>query len=98
MKTTAIKGPVICGGLLLITVSLGADCFAQTSEQQQPTGAAFGRQSSPDSEPSVQPDSATAGNLRDSQRGADEFTESRLGLSLLKNIAIDEKAIWTSPA
>jgi membrane-associated phospholipid phosphatase len=29
--------------------------------------------------------------------GADEFSDSRVGLSLLKNIALDQKAIWTSP-
>ena len=28
----------------------------------------------------------------------DQFTETKLGLSLLKNIVLDEKAIWTSPA
>src|SRR5579872_5886236 len=28
---------------------------------------------------------------------ADNFTESRVGLSLLKNIALDQKTIWTSP-
>jgi len=29
--------------------------------------------------------------------GADDFSESRLGFSLLKNIALDQKTIWTSP-
>src|SRR6202521_1003239 len=29
---------------------------------------------------------------------SEEFSERRLGISLLKNIAIDQKAIWTSPA
>ena len=28
---------------------------------------------------------------------ADNFTESRVGFSLLKNIALDQKTIWTSP-
>ena len=28
---------------------------------------------------------------------ADEFSESRLGFSLLKNITLDQKTIWTSP-
>ena len=28
---------------------------------------------------------------------SDNFTESRVGFSLLKNIALDQKTIWTSP-
>jgi hypothetical protein len=32
------------------------------------------------------------------QAETDQFTETKLGLSLLKNIALDQKAIWTSPA
>jgi len=37
----------------------------------------------------------SAGNF---QETAGEFTESRLGVSLLKNIALDQKSIWASPA
>ncbi len=29
--------------------------------------------------------------------GVDEFSESRVGFSLLRNIALDQKTIWTSP-
>ena len=34
---------------------------------------------------------------RDGQPKADQFSETKLGLSLLKNITLDEAAIWTSP-
>ena len=49
---------------------------------------------------------ASAGNegqllpdTRDMQQSSDvsEFSESRVGFSLLKNITLDQKAIWTSP-
>jgi hypothetical protein len=32
------------------------------------------------------------------QAETDRFSETKLGISLLKNIALDQKAIWTSPA
>ena len=35
-------------------------------------------------------------SVGNSQRRAGKFTESRLGLSLLKNIARDQKSIWKS--
>ncbi len=34
---------------------------------------------------------------RSNSSNADNFTESRVGFSLLKNIALDQKTIWTSP-
>jgi hypothetical protein len=34
----------------------------------------------------------------DGQAEADQFSETKLGLSLLKNITLDQKAIWTSPS
>jgi membrane-associated phospholipid phosphatase len=37
-------------------------------------------------------------DLNLSVRNSEDFSESRLGISFLKNIALDQKAIWTSPA
>src|SRR5690242_19530785 len=39
------------------------------------------------------PDQTSSKQLNNSE----EFSESRMGFSLLKNIALDRKAIWTSP-
>ena len=99
MKTTAVRGPALCSGLLITILSLGQTCFAQSEGQaQQALGAALvsASEPGPESAPSAESTPAlSAGNL---QKEGDEFTESRLGLSLLKNIALDQKAIWTSPA
>jgi hypothetical protein len=98
MKTSAVKGPALCLGLLAMIMSLGATCLAQSQGQQQPIGAALEPASERGSEAAHAAESApalTAGNL---QKEADEFSESRFGLSLLKNVALDQKSIWTSPA
>src|SRR5882762_6532164 len=39
MKTTAVKSPALCSGLLTATVSLGVTCLAQSQGQElQPMG------------------------------------------------------------
>jgi membrane-associated phospholipid phosphatase len=86
------------GGLLLAVWPLGARCFAQPQGQdQQPIGAAPAAASERGSEAAQTAESAPALTAWNLQKGADEFSESRLGLSLLKNIALDQKSIWTSP-
>src|SRR5579872_2977145 len=42
--------------------------------------------------------SGQAGGAGDEPLPGDQFTETKLGLSLLKNIVLDQKAVWTSPA
>ncbi len=99
MKTTAIKSLALCSGLLMAIVSLGGTCFAQSQEQeQQPmsTTQVSASESGPEAAQTVESNPALS--VGNSQRQAGEFTESRLGLSLLKNIVLDQKAIWTSPA
>ncbi|MGH9678340.1 MAG: capsule assembly Wzi family protein [Candidatus Acidiferrales bacterium] len=99
MRTTEAKGPAFCGGLLLTVLSLGVTCLAQSQgPAARPTGAApaSARQAGPDAAPPAE--SASARSAGNAQTNAEEFTESRLGLSLLKNIALDQKTIWTSPA
>src|ERR1700683_3720732 len=88
MMTTAAKGRALRGGLLMAIVSLGGTCLAQSGaqEQQPATDAAQSAERTP------------ASNAVDSPNVPEEFSESRLGLSLLKNIALDQEAIWTSPA
>ena len=39
----------------------------------------------------------TRDGTRDGQVSGDQFTETKLGTSLLKNIVLDQKAAWTSP-
>ena len=99
MKTTAVKGPAFCGALLMTILSLAATCFAQSQGQdQQPMEAAPEPASAPGPDAGQPAESAPALSAWKSQKEADEFSKSRLGISLLKNIALDQKAIWTSPA
>ncbi len=87
-----------CSGLFLAIVSLGAACFAQSQGPEQTAQASLAPASGSESEAAPPTELASALGDRKSPNEADEFSESRLGLSLLKNIALDEKAIWTSPA
>jgi len=99
MKTTAVKGPALCSGLLVMIVSLRATCLAQSQRQEQPPiGAALAPASEPGTEAARSAESAPALSAGNLHKEADEFSESRLGISLLKNMALDQKAIWTSPA
>jgi len=98
MNKTARKGPAFCSGLLMTMVSLGAACLAQSQGQEQlPAGGALASaaETGPAARQAVE--SMPAWSTGKSQKEGAEFTESRLGLSLLKNIALDQKAIWTSP-
>jgi hypothetical protein len=98
MKTTAVKSPALCSGLLMAIVSLGGTCLAQSQgQEQQPMSATqvSASESGPEAAQTVESNQALS--VGNSQREADEFTESRVGLSLLKNIVLDQKAIWTSP-
>jgi membrane-associated phospholipid phosphatase len=81
--------------LLMAAPALFTSCYAMPQEQQQKTeqGAARGTQDA-GSEP-VQ--SVQEKQLDPVQAGTDQFTETKLGLSLVRNIALDQKAIWTSP-
>lgn len=96
---TWMNGRAICGGVLWALAWLGAarPAHSQGQEQQTANGA---------QEPAPEPRSngmrmaepASAAGAAKSQEHGGDFTESRLGLSLLKNIALDQKAVWTSPA
>src|SRR6267142_3997907 len=96
MKTTAVKSPALCSGLLTATVSVRVACLAQ-SQEQEPLGMTHVSASEPGSEVARSGESNPALSVGNSQRRAGKFTESRLGLSLLKNIARDQKSIWKSP-
>jgi membrane-associated phospholipid phosphatase len=99
MKTTAVKSPGLRSGLLMAMVSLGVTCFAQPQgRQQQPMGTTQASANEAGSQAAQSGESALASSAGNSQMEAGKFTESRLGLSLLKNIALDQEAIWTSPA
>src|SRR5579862_374489 len=51
-----------------------------------------------DSNPPASSISDPVKGATDGQSGGDQFTETKLGLSLLKNIVLDQKAAWTSPS
>ncbi len=101
MRTTQGKSPALCGVLLAASMALGTSCMAQTQEeplQPIPMDTTQAKETQAGSDTSVPEKLNPVSNAAGSQANAEEFTESRLGLSLLKNIALDQKNIWTSPA
>lgn len=101
MKTAAVKRLALCGGLLAALVSLDATCWARPQEQEQhpaPADAAFGPASKTPTGTAQPVNLLPVSIAGKAQKDARPFSESRLGLSLIKNIAMDQKAIWTSPA
>src|SRR5258708_7372001 len=96
--TTTANGPGLCSMLLVVVASLSVTCFAQSPGQEQPTrGTTLTPAMEPGPVAAHSAGSIPAASAGISRKNADEFTESRLGLSLLKNITLDQKAIWTSP-
>src|SRR5689334_18843038 len=95
---------VLSSCFLVAAGILGADAHAQEGAQKQPQlqppaqeesgrGTLFGTEEN-------QPNPSASGQstgTNDRQVQADPFTETRLGLPLLKNIVLDQKAVWTSP-
>lgn len=82
--------------MLMAAQALVTSCYAMPQGQQQDTtsqvtaGAAANANAEPDSAEQQPQPSEGPGN-------SDQFTETKLGISLLKNIVLDQKAIWTSP-
>ena len=76
----------------------GVSCAIAGTERSLPAGGALASaaETGPAARQAVE--SMPAWSTGKSQKEGAEFTESRLGLSLLKNVALDQKAIWTSPA
>jgi hypothetical protein len=72
MKTTGVKSPALCGGLLMATVSLGVACFAQSQAQgQRPMGPTQVSASEPGFEAAQSEESNPALSVRNSNREAD---------------------------
>ena len=95
-KTWGNCGLTCC--LLIAAQAVFTSCYASPQEQQvakpeqgnasdAQTAKTAGADKSGDAQPT---DSGKADN--------GEFTETKLGISLLKNIVLDQKSIWTSPA
>jgi membrane-associated phospholipid phosphatase len=86
--------------LLLTVPGLFSRCYARPQEQDQVkvgvvrAGESADTNGAPD-QPKDQKQTAQ-GNTEPNQ-ASEEFSETKLGLSLLKNITLDQKAIWTSP-
>jgi membrane-associated phospholipid phosphatase len=103
MKKIARKAPALCNAVFLMIAVAAFACPARSQQQTPPLAAAAGSpldepvaRAGPEPTLSAEPDrTALQGNSADASA---TFTESRLGSSLLKNIALDQKAIWTSPA
>ena len=81
--------------LLVAAHTLSICCYAKPQEQQekseQVTTAATQNANTETNQSGQQQQTG------EGQAETEQFTETRLGLSLLKNIALDQKAIWTSP-
>ncbi len=83
--------------LLMAAQTVFTSCYAKPQEQQQgktEQGTTTGTQNTNTKSDQSGQQQQTSGG----QSEPDQFTETKLGLSLLKNIVLDEKAIWTSPA
>ena len=83
--------------LAMVAQTFCTICYAKPQERTQEKTeqvAAGGAQDA-----NAQPDqSGQQQQTGAGQSEPNEFTETKLGTSLLKNIVLDEKAIWTSPA
>ncbi len=75
MKTTAVKSPAFCGGLLTATVSLGVTCLAQSQGQElQPMGMTHVSASEVGSEVAGSGESNPTLSVGNSQRRDSKFT------------------------
>jgi len=87
--------PVICC-LLIASQTLFTNCYAEPQGQDgkksepAPTAGTPSANAAPDQSGQVK-------QADEEQSETDRNYETGLGLSLLKNIALDQKAIWTSP-
>jgi hypothetical protein len=76
--------------------ALFTDCYAQAQEQEHGKTEKV----TADGTQNAQTESDQSGQQQQTTKGpaeTDQFTETKLGISLLKNIVLDQKAIWTSP-
>ena len=82
--------------LLMAAQTVFTSCYAKPQEQQQ--GKTEQATAAETQNANTKPDQSGQQQQPDEgQADTDQFTETKLGLSLLKNIVLDEKAIWTSP-
>src|ERR1700722_19903502 len=95
IKKSVGYGLTLC--LLAAVQAIFTVGYAKAQEQQQPTSEQVSQVETQNANPGA--DQTGQQKLLDQgQSEADQFTETKLGISLLKNIVLDEKAIWTSPA
>ena len=88
---------VLSSCLLMAAEILGKDAYAQQQVLQQMET----QQETTSEIDSNKPDSSASGRSTEpsnEQLKDDQFTETKLGMSLLKNIVLDQRAVWTSPA
>jgi membrane-associated phospholipid phosphatase len=96
MKKRPMGFGLICC-LVIVAQTYCTICFAKPQDQKEAnTGQATATEMQVASAKADQPTQQQQAD--DGQAPSVEFTETKLGLSLLKNIVLDEKAIWTSPA
>ncbi|HLJ15605.1 MAG TPA: capsule assembly Wzi family protein [Bryobacteraceae bacterium] len=97
---------IVLGSCLLMAAELlGVDAYGQQEMQsqvqlqsQQHAQSGQGTTSGIENDKEGSNGSGQAGGAGDEPLPGDQFTETKLGLSLLKNIVLDQKAVWTSPA
>ena len=89
----------LCGSLLMGIAPCAAPCFAQPQgDAQLQADAIQANEGQAESSSTSSADPMSKLKSVNSQTVGSAFTPSTLGLTLLKNIALDQKAIWTSPA
>ncbi len=81
--------------LLMAAQTLVTNCYAQPQEQQQEKSTQVTLAETQNANTEVDQTGQQPGQ---GLTETGQYTETRLGISLLKNIVLDEKAIWTSPA
>jgi Capsule assembly protein Wzi/PAP2 superfamily len=81
--------------LLMAAQTIFTNCYAQPQEQQQEKSEQVTPAETQNANTKVDQTGQQPGQ---GQTETGQYTETTLGISLLKNIVLDEKAIWTSPA
>jgi membrane-associated phospholipid phosphatase len=87
---------MVCCGLLAVGEMAGVAGWAQNSASAPATAAAPADAGSAAAD-SAAPSSPVRPATARQERGDADFAPTELGASLFKNIALDQKAIWTSP-
>src|ERR1700674_5217059 len=87
-----------CGNAIFLTTAvwLGTATVAPASPQSEPDNTV--RIAATAENVDVASSSKRARALRSERTAAGNYTKARLGMSLVKNMTLDQRDLWTSPA